>query len=233
MASTKYLVRPARAMILAAGRGARLRPLSDRLPKALMQAGDHTLIEYLLLALAGAGVREVVINLSWLGEMIRGRLGDGSHYGTRIRYSDEGDSALETGGGIRKALTLLGEEPFWVVNADIRTDFPFGAVQLRPKDLAWLMLVDNPAHNPEGDFGLRGSRVGAGVPRHTFAGISVIRPGLFSGITEQRFPLGPLLRTAAAAGRLSGDLYDGYWADAGTSARLERIRPGRAACTEP
>ncbi len=233
MAEKQHLVRPARAMILAAGRGARLRPLTDRLPKALMPAGDRTLIEHLLQALARAGVQEAVINLAWLGAAIRERLGDGSRYGIRILYSDEGDSALETGGGIRKALSLLGEEPFWTVNADLRTDFPFRAVQLRPEDVAWLMLVNNPAHNPEGDFGLRGSAVGGRGPRHTFAGVSVLRPGLFAGIAEERFPLGPLLRKAADAGRVSGTLYDGYWADAGTLERLEAIRSARVAVPEP
>ena len=211
-------------MILAAGRGERLRPLSDRLPKALMQAGGRTLIELLLEALAAAGVRETVINLSWLGEMIRERLGEGSRHGIRIHYSDEGDSALETGGGIRKALPLLGAEPFWVVNADLRTDFPFGDVRLRPQDLAWLMLVANPAHNPGGDFGLRGSRIGALGARHTFAGISVLRPALFAGIEDEQFPLAPLLRAAAKAGRVAGKLYEGYWADAGTAERLAAIR---------
>ena len=220
-------------MILAAGRGERLRPLSDRLPKALMPAGGRTLIEHLLAALSAAGVRETVINLAWLGGMIRERLGDGSQYGIRIRYSDEGDAALETGGGILKALPLLGEEPFWVVNADLRTDFTFGAVRMRPQDLAWLMLVANPAHNPDGDFGLRGSQVGGRGPRHTFAGISVLRPGLFTGINDERFPLAPLLHSAADARRVSGDLYEGYWADAGTSERLAAIRSARAASPAP
>jgi len=228
MTSAQQLIRPAKAMILAAGRGERLRPLSDCLPKALMQAGSGTLIEHLLKALADAGVREAVINLSWLGEAIRERLGEDSRHGIRIHYSDEGDAALETGGGIRKALPLLGAEPFWVVNADLRTDFPFGAVQLRPQDLAWLMLVANPAHNPGGDFGLRGSRIGALGARHTFAGISVLRPALFAGIKDERFPLAPLLRTAADAGRVSGKLYEGYWADAGTAERLAAIRSAGA-----
>ena len=211
-------------MILAAGRGERLRPLSDRLPKALMPAGGRTLIEHLLVALAESGVRDAVINLSWLGGMIRERLGDGSPYGIRIRYSDEGDAALETGGGIRKALPLLGEQPFWAVNADLRTDFPFGAVRLRPADRAWLMLVSNPEHNPGGDFGLDGEQVDTSEPRYTFAGISVLSPKLFSGTTGDRFALGPLLRRAASTGRVSGALYNGYWADAGTSQRLQAIR---------
>ena len=224
MANKQNLVRPERAMILAAGRGQRLRPLSDRLPKALMPAGGQALVERLLHALAAAAVREAVINLSWLGGMIRDRLGNGSRYGIRISYSDEGDSALETGGGIRKALPLLGRKPFWVVNADLATDFRFSAVQLRPDDLAWLMLVANPAQNPQGDFSLRGARVGTRGPGHTFAGISVLRPALFAGTSEERFALGPLLRRAADAGRVAGAVYGGYWADAGTSERLEAVR---------
>ena len=211
-------------MILAAGRGERLRPLSDRLPKALMEVDGRALIEHLLLALAAAGVGEVVINLSWLGAMIRSRLGGGRAYGVRIAYSDEGDAALETGGGIRKALPLLGREPFWVVNADVRTDFPFAAANFRSGDLAWLMLVANPAHNPEGDFGLREGRVGEGGPRYTFSGISALSPALFKGVTGKRFGLARLLRTAAGEARVSGAVYRGYWADAGAAGRLEAIR---------
>ncbi len=211
-------------MILAAGRGERLRPLSDRLPKALMKVNGRGLIEHLLLALAAAGVEEVVINLSWLGAMVRSRLGDGRAYGVRIAYSDEGDSALDTGGGVSKALPLLGREPFWVVNADVRTDFPFAAANFRSGDLAWLMLVANPAHNPEGDFGLEAGRVSEGAPRYTFGGISVLSPALFKGVTEKRFGLAPLLRSAAAEARVSGEMYEGYWADAGAAGRLEAIR---------
>lgn len=217
-------LRPARAMILAAGRGERLRPLSDRLPKALAPVRGRALIEHLLLALGAAGVDEVVINLAWLGAMVRNRLGDGADFGVRIRYSDEGDSALETGGGIRKALPLLGDGPFWVVNADVRTDFPFAPPVLQPGDLAWLMLVANPVHNPNGDFGLRGGRVGDAGPRFTFGGVSVLTPQLFRGVREKRFGLAPLLRAAAAEGRVAGALYDGYWGDAGTVERLEEIR---------
>lgn len=216
-------------MILAAGRGERLRPLSDHLPKALMQVDGRALIEHLLLALAGAGVREVVINLSWLGAMIRSRLGGGEAYGVRIRYSDEGDAALETGGGIRKALPLLGGEPFWAVNADLRTDFPFSEVRLRAGDLAWLMLTASPPHNPGGDFGFAGGRVGGDGARYTFGGISVLSPALFDEVAGQRFGLAPLLRTAASQGRVCGAVYRGYWADAGTAERLEAIRRRPAA----
>ena len=211
-------------MILAAGRGRRLRPLSDRLPKALMEVEGRALIEHLLADLAAAGVREAVVNLSWLGGMIRARLGDGSDHGLRIRYSDEGDSALETGGGIRRALPLLGGEPFWVVNADVRTGFPFAARNRRPGDLAWLMLVPNPAHNPAGDFRLRAGRVGREGPRYTFGGVSILSPELFRDAAEERFGLAPLLRAASHEGRVSGELYEGYWADAGTVERLEAIR---------
>lgn len=224
MAAQQNDLRPARAMILAAGRGERLRPYSDRLPKALMQVHGKPLLEHLLTALAAAGVEQAVVNLSWLGEMVRSAFGDGRRFGLCIRYSDEGDQALETGGGIRKALPLLGSGPFWVVNADVRTDFSFAGSGFRPADLAWLMLVANPPHNPGGDFGLRGSRVINTGPRYTFAGISVLSPELFEGVTEERFGIAPLLRKAAGADRVSGSLYDGYWADAGTVERLEAIR---------
>ena len=223
-------LRPARAMILAAGRGERLRPLSDRLPKGLMPVDGRPLIEHLLLALAAAGVKETVINLSWLGDMIRSAIGDGSGYGLRVRYSDEGDSALETGGGVRRALPLLGSEPFWVVNADVCTNFPFTASGFRPGDLAWLMLVANPPHNPQGDFGLKEGRVTESSPRFTFGGISMLSPALFQGVTEERFGLAPLFRAAACERRVSGSLYGGYWADAGTAERLAAIcdRKGEA-----
>ncbi|MDE0128174.1 MAG: nucleotidyltransferase family protein [Gammaproteobacteria bacterium] len=224
MTSARNEFRPTRAMILAAGRGRRLRPLSDGLPKALMEVEGKPLIEHLLKDLAVAGVREAVVNLSWLGGMIRSRLGDGLRHGLRIRYSEEGETALDTGGGIRRALPLLGEEPFWVVNADIRTSFPFSVSNRRPRDLAWLMLVPNPAHNPAGDFHLRQERVGSDGPRHTFGGVSVLSPELFRDAGEEVFGLAPLLRAAAAQGRVSGALYEGYWADAGTVERLEAIR---------
>ena len=197
MNSARNEFRPARAMILAAGRGERLRPLSDRLPKALMEIQGRALIEHLLTALARAGVTKAVVNLCWLGAMIRDKLGSGTNYGLKIRYSDEGDSALDTGGGVKRALPLLGDEPFWVVNADVRTTFAFSARQIRPGDLAWLMLAPNPAHNPAGDFHLRSGRIGAGGPRYTFSGVSVLTPELFRNATEERF--GP--RPAAARGR--------------------------------
>ena len=189
-----------------------------------MEVDGRALIEHLLAALAAAGVQEAVVNLSWLGGMIRARLGDGTDYGLRIRYSDEGDSALDTGGGIRRALPLLGKEPFWVVNADVRTGFRFAVRNSRPRDLAWLMLVPNPAHNPAGDFGFRAGRVGRKGRRYTFGGVSILSPELFRNATEERFGLAPLLRSAADDGRVSGALYEGYWADAGTVERLEAIR---------
>lgn len=224
MARNHKDLRPARAMILAAGRGERLRPLSDRLPKALMPVDGRPLIEHLLLALAAAGVKEAVINLSWLGDMIRGAIGDGSGYGLRVRYSDEGGSALETGGGVRRALPMLGNEPFWVVNADVCTDFPFRASGFRSGDLAWLLLVANPPHNSQGDFGLKKGRVVESGPRCTFSGISVLSPALFEGVTEERFRLAPLLWAAVSERRVSGALYGGYWADAGTAERLAEVR---------
>jgi len=213
-----------RAMILAAGRGERLRPLTDRLPKPLVAVGGRPLIEHHLHALARAGITEVVVNLAHLGAQIRARLGDGARFGLAIRYSDEGGRGLETGGGIHRALPLLGTEPFLVVNADVYTDYPFGALPLlAPGDLAHLVLVDNPPHHPQGDFHLDGAgRVHAeGAPRLTFAGIGVYRPELFRDCAPGAFPLAPLLRAAMAAGRVSGEHYRGRWVDVGTRERLE------------
>ncbi len=212
-----------RAMILAAGRGERLRPITDRLPKPLVPVGGRPLIEHHLHALARAGFREVVVNLAHLGAQIRASLGDGARFGLVIRYSDEGGRGLETGGGIHRALPLLGDEPFLVVNADIYTDYPFAPPPLAEGDLAHLVLVDNPTHHPRGDFRLdENGRVHAhGGPRLTFAGIGVYRPELFRRCQGGAFPLAPLLREAMAAGRVSGEHYCGRWVDVGTRERLE------------
>lgn len=213
------------ALVLAAGRGERMRPLTLTTPKPLLVAGRRRLIDYHLDALARAGVTDVVINLSWLGGMVRDALGDGAAWGLRITYSDEGPEPLETGGGIVHALPLLGSSPFWLVNGDIWCDFDFGRpCPLAPGDLAHLVLVDNPGHNPGGDFTLAGGRVGNDTAgRHTFAGISVIDPALVAGQAGGRFPLAPLLRSAARAGRVSGELHGGYWTDVGTPDRLAEL----------
>ena len=213
-------------MILAAGRGERMRPLTLLRPKPLLEVGGEPLIVHQLRALARAGFREVVINLSWLGEMIREALGDGSSLGVTISYSDEGPQPLETGGGIFRALPLLGPAPFLVLNGDVWTDFPYFRLRERPVggDLAHLVLVANPAHNPSGDFALSEGRiVQGGEPRLTFSGLGVYRPELFAGCTDGSFKLAPLLRGASLEGQLGGEAYDGRWMDIGTPERLAQL----------
>lgn len=213
-----------KAMILAAGRGERMRPLSDDCPKALLAVGGRPLLERHLEALAAAGFDEVVINLAWLGERIRAHVGDGTRWGLRVRYSDEGERGLETAGGIVRALGLLGDAPFAVVNGDVLTDFPFARLALPAGYRAHIVLVDNPPEHPAGDFGLDGGRVvNTGGTRLTFAGIGVYDPALFAGLADGPAPLAPLLRAAAAAGRVSGERYAGLWRDIGTPARLAEV----------
>jgi len=213
-----------KALILAAGRGERLRPLTDHTPKPLLEAGGQALIEHTILALARAGFTELVVNLAHLGGQIQARLGDGGRLGVRIAYSHEGEEALETGGGIHHALPLLGAEPFLVVNGDLATDYPFARLQSRPTGLAHLVLVENPAHHPHGDFALQGeTALAQGEPRHTFSGIGVYRPELFAACAPGKFPLAPLLRQAMAAGQVSGELYPGFWMDIGTVERLREF----------
>ncbi len=210
-----------KALILAAGRGERLRPLTDHTPKPLLQAGGRALIEHTLLALARAGFRECVINLSHLGGQIEAHLGDGSRFGMNIVYSQEGEEALETGGGIHRALPMLGGKPFLVVNGDIATDYPFENLKNRPEGLAHLVLVANPRHHPQGDFALEGDRVSTtGESRYTFSGIGVYRPQLFEACKPGKFPLAPLLRAAMADGLVSGEIHRGFWMDIGTFSRL-------------
>jgi Nucleoside-diphosphate-sugar pyrophosphorylase involved in lipopolysaccharide biosynthesis/translation initiation factor 2B, gamma/epsilon subunits (eIF-2Bgamma/eIF-2Bepsilon) len=224
------LPQPPRAMILAAGRGVRLRPLTDHCPKPLIEAGGRPLIEHHLQALRAAGVREVVINLGWLGERIEAALGEGARFGLSIRYAREGWPALETGGGIFHALPLLGEVPFLVINGDVYSDCPLGdlverARTLAAHDLAHLVLVDSPDWHPAGDFALAGTRVRVdGQPRLTFSGYSVQRPALYAGCAPGAFPLLPRLQAAIAAGRLAGERYRGYWCDAGNPERLDELR---------
>lgn len=209
-----------KAMILAAGRGERMRPLTDDTPKPLLTVGGRPLIEYHLRALAEAGVEEVVINHAHLGERLEAALGDGGAYGLSIRYSPEG-TALDTGGGIRHALPLLGERPFIVVNGDIWTDYTFDRLPLRPDGLAHLVMVDNPPHHPEGDFVLEGTHVRDGHgPRLTFSGIGVYDPALFDEAPAGAFPLAPLLRRAMVAIEATGEYYGGRWVDVGTPERL-------------
>nr|WP_155450735.1 nucleotidyltransferase family protein [Allochromatium palmeri] len=210
-------------MILAAGRGERMRPLTDHTPKPLLQAGGKPLIQHHIERLAAAGLRELVINHAHLGQQIEAALGDGSAFGVEIRYSPEAQ-ALETGGGIFQALPLLGAEPFLVVNGDVWTDVDLGGLTISAGDLAHLVLVDNPPHNPEGDFALSDGRVRSeGRPRLTFSGIGLYRPELFDGQTPGAFPLAPLLRQAMANGRVGGRHHDGHWFDIGTPERLAAL----------
>jgi MurNAc alpha-1-phosphate uridylyltransferase len=212
-----------KAMILAAGRGNRMRPLTDHTPKPLLMAGGRPLIDYHLQRLAQAGIRDIVINHAHLGEQIERTIGDGAHLGVSIRYSPE-TQALETGGGIFKALPFLGPEPFLVVNGDIWTDLDLSPLRLGPGDLAHLVLVPNPPQHPRGDFALVEGRVRAdGEPRLTFSGIGVYHPALFASCRPGAFPLAPLLREAMASERVGGQVYPGLWFDIGTPERLAAL----------
>ncbi|ROR34674.1 N-acetylmuramate alpha-1-phosphate uridylyltransferase MurU [Inmirania thermothiophila] len=213
-----------RALILAAGRGERLRPLTDRTPKALLEVGGRALIEHHLVRLAAAGIREVAVNLGHLGERIRARLGDGRRHGVRITYFPEAP-VLETAGAVVNALAWLGRGPFLVLNADVYTDLDPGRLRIPAWADAHLVLVPNPAHHPAGDFAIDAQgRVGGPGPRRTFAGIGLYRAALFAGCAPGPRPLGPLLREAAAAGRVSGVLHRGCWLDVGTPERLAEAR---------
>lgn len=214
-----------KAMILAAGRGERMRPLTDRTPKPLLDAGGCSLIEHHLVNLKRAGIREVVINLAWLGERIREYLGDGSRYGLRIRYSDEGAAALETAGGIIQALPLLGDETFLVVNGDIWTDYPFAELTLGAGALARLVMIDNPPHHPKGDFALeRGLLRLQGETMLTYSGIGLYRRELFAPYPPGKRGLREVLNAAIAQERIEGMHYRGQWFDIGTPQRLEALR---------
>jgi len=216
-----------RAMILAAGRGDRMRPLTDEMPKPLLVAGGKPLIVWHIEALVRAGIRDLVINHAHLGHLLEAALGDGARFGARITWSPE-EVALETAGGIAHALPLLGDEPFAVINGDIACDFDFArlpraAGALREAGaLAHLVLVPNPPHHPQGDFALREGRViEQAEPMLTFSGIGVYAPALFSGIAAgAKAKLAPLLRAAMANGRVHGELHAGRWMDIGTPERL-------------
>src|SRR5262245_7367557 len=217
-------------MILAAGRGERMRPLTLETPKPLLEVRGRPLIEYHLHALHEAGVRDIVINLSWLGERIRAALGDGARWKVSIRYTEEGPEPLETGGGIFNALPLLGADPFIVANGDVWTDFPFSSLALPDGMSARLVLVPNPPHHSRGDFSLENGRVKhAHGKTYTFSGIAMYRPEFFSGCTAGKFPLLPLLKRAIDAGTLSGELYEGRWSDVGTPQRLAELQSGKLA----
>jgi N-acetyl-alpha-D-muramate 1-phosphate uridylyltransferase len=217
-------------MILAAGRGERMRPLTDTRPKSLLEVRGKALVVWLIEALARAGLRELVINHAHLGQMIEAALGDGTRFGVRIRYSPE-TQALGTAGGIAKALPLLGGDPFVVVNGDVFCDFDFGALARRTPatGLAHLVLVANPPHHARGDFALSGTEVAIrGAPMWTFSGIGLYRPELFAGLVPgAKAQLAPLLRAAMARNGVSGEIHRGAWHDVGTPERLAALnRPG-------
>ena len=211
-----------RAFILAAGRGQRMGELTLTRPKPLLEVRGKPLIVWHIEALARAGVRDLVINQGWLGEQLPRALGDGAAWGVRIQWSPEGWPALETGGGMQRALQWLGPAPFIAVNADIHTDYDYAALPADPPGLAHLVLVDNPLQHPHGDFHLddQGRVLATPEPRLTFAGIGVYRPELLAGHAPGAFPLAPLLRHAMARSRVTGVHHRGYWSDIGTPERL-------------
>ena len=222
-----------KAMLLAAGRGERMRPLTDTTPKPLLEVDGRALIIHAIERLHEAGIDELVINHAWLGAQIENALGNGHAFGVRIDYSPEPEAALESAGGIRNALPLLGEKPFIVCNADVWTNYDFSRLPNEPGGLAHLVLVDNPAHHPRGDFVLDGQHVRDGHdnghdngdgPRLTFSGIGVYRPELFSGEHPRRFALAPLLREAMRNDQVRGEHFTGQWWDVGNVERLRALR---------
>lgn len=227
-----------RALLFAAGRGERMRPLTDAVPKPLLEAGGRALIAWHLEKLAALGVSDAVINTSWLHRCFEPALGDGRRFGLNIHYLHEGDIPLETGGGMLNALPLLGDEPFLVVNGDVWTDFDFGRLPLRPQGLAHLVMVNNPPQHPRGDFvlGADGLLNAGDGPRLTYAGIGVYDPRLLEGWRDvlgedadragehPRFALAPLLAAAMQRGLVSGHHHRGAWTDVGTPERLQALR---------
>jgi len=211
-------------MILAAGRGDRLRPLTDEIPKSLVKVRGQSLLDRHLENVRSAGIETVVINLGWLGDKIVEHIGAGESYGLDVNYSQEGENILETGGGIHNALPLLGEDPFLVVNADVYTDMPVPNIFLDEKHLGHLVMVPTPDYREHGDFNIEDGLIrNSAAAAHTFSGVAIYRPEFFNGCEAGRFPLAPMLREAADRGQLSGSLYEGLWADIGTLERLETI----------
>jgi MurNAc alpha-1-phosphate uridylyltransferase len=200
-------------------------PLTKNTPKSLIKVKDLTLIEYSINALKKSNIIDIVINIAYLGKQIKSYLGDGSKFGVNIAYSDESSGALETAGGIIKALPLLGSKPFIVINSDVLCDYDLSKLTLPVGSLAHLVLIDNPPHNPNGDFSLVNNHQVTNVhgQSYTFSGIGTYHPDLFKSHLEfkQKLPLYPILKEAIANGKLSGEHYDGYWQDVGTPERLE------------
>jgi MurNAc alpha-1-phosphate uridylyltransferase len=217
------------AMILAAGRGERLRPLTDTIPKALVEVAGESLLERHLRMLARSGIGNVVINVDWLGEQIIECIGDGQRFGLQVTYSPEFGGVLETAGGIQRALPMLGKEPFWVVNADVFTDMDLPAIRLADDVLAHVLLVPTPGFKTRGDFDLDNGFLANGEqPKLTFSGIALYRPEFFSGQEPGCAPLAPLLREAAESGKISASMLEGIWEDVGTPERLETIQKRQA-----
>lgn len=216
-----------KAMILAAGRGERLRPLTDTTPKPLLEVKGKPLIVHHLERLRDAGYTQIHINTSWLADKIQGALGDGGRYGVHIHYSYEGPEPLETGGGIFRLLPKFGREPFLVVNGDVFTDFPFETLKHRLKhdDLAHLVMVPNPLHHPGGDFHLTttGHLHPQGLPKLTYSGIGVYKADFFKECRAGKFKLVPLMESAMAVEALSGEFYDGRWVDIGRPEQLKTL----------
>jgi len=214
-----------KAMILAAGRGERMRPLTDSRPKPLLDVDGRALIEWHIQALKEAGIKDILINTSWLGDQIPEYLGDGAYWGVNLTFSHE-DKALETAGGIRKALDFFGEEPFIVVNGDIWTDFDYKELLKKPVKLAHIVLVPNPEHNNDGDFTINDAGIVSdeGEQRLTFSGIGVYDPKVFVGLPlNQPYPLAPLLKQMMFYESVTGEIFDGRWYDIGTPERLDEL----------
>lgn len=216
-----------KAMILAAGRGERLRPYTDTTPKPLLKVGKFRLIEYIIQALVKVGITEIIINTAHLAEQFPAVLGNGHQYGVNITYSAEQAGALETAGGIINALPLLGDEPFLIVNGDVWTDYDYQALvqkSLSTDLLCHLVMIANPAHNPLGDFSLSSGLIQAeGENKYTYSGIGIYHPALFAGLAVQRLALKPILLKAIAQSQISGELYQGAWSDIGTIERLDDL----------
>ena len=212
-------------MILAAGRGDRMRPLTDTTPKPLLLAAGKPIIQYTIERLVSAGFSEIIINIAHLGQQIKNAFGNGNQLGASIVYSDEGETALETAGGIINALPLLGEEPFLVVNGDIANNYDFTRLHNHSCDLAHLVLIPNPTHHPEGDFHLSENQQLAvsGTSTLTFSGIGIYSPALFDNTAPGIIKLAPLLRQAMAMNRVSGEKFNGFWMDIGTPQRLKEL----------
>lgn len=220
-----------KAMLLAAGRGQRMRPLTNVTPKPLLKIGQHALIEYHLYALANAGFQEIIINVSYYPEQFVALLNDGKRYGVQIHYSFEPPESfgLEVGGGIFNALPLLGNEPFVAISADLWTDYPFAKLPKQIPGLAHLVLVNNPLHHPEGDFCLsNGSVFTAEKDKLNFAGIAVYHPKLFANCSAGKFPIAPLLRAAMAQKLITGEYFPGAWINLGTVQQLEELQQAHA-----